>query len=98
MTAYIISIGEGKAKEATRDIYKRDVNGVCRELASLAETFGKGVFKTPTKVSAKRTFYKECEVSAKFIKDRLKEDTLHLVYAMKGNAPFWVNINTVEIS
>lgn len=93
MTAYIISTAPGDAKEAHNDIYKRTLKEVFNELTALAKDFQKGFFK----VQNEKGKYVSCEFSEKFLKDAIKEDTVHVAFGPKGKNHFWANINTVEI-
>ena len=94
MKAYIISVGSGNAKEASRDIYKRLVSGVVEELEEMAKAVPKGYFK----VLNEKGKYVSCELSEEMLKKMLKEDTAHVAYGPRASTIFWANINTVEIS
>ena len=94
MKAYIVSVGSGKAKEASHDIYKRLLSGVVEELQGLAKEFPKGTFKIPDEKGK----YTVCELSEGLLKKLLKEDTVHVMFGQRNVPYFWANINSVEIS
>lgn len=93
MKAYIISIGEGKAKEANKDIYKQKLKGVLEELNAMAEKFTGAVFKKPA-----GKFAKKIDLTEKYLEEGLKEDTVHIICGSTNKTYFWANINEIEIS
>lgn len=95
MKAYIISIGDGKAREASRDIYKRSIKGVLQELETLAEKFQGSTFKQPV---LEKKIMKKVALTEKFLEEGLKEDTVHVVCGSSNRTFFWANINEIEIS
>jgi len=95
MKAYMMSFGKGSEREASKDVYRKDIPGVLKELESV---WGEGaILKTPGKVTKNRTYYKNVKVDVEFLKKALSEDTLHLVHVLEGRPAAWVNINPILV-
>lgn len=91
MTIYTVSIGNGNEMEASKEFFKLSVKSVVEFLKDLQKKAGKGDFKAKA-----GKFYKNIELSEKWLEDALKEDTAHIGFGPKGKLVFWANINTAE--
>ena len=57
----------------------------------------KWIADNPEECVKTATGIRESLCSEKFLKDAIKEDTVHVAFGPKGKTHFWANINTVEI-
>ena len=95
MKIYVMHFGTEKVLEATKEVYRKDLPGVLKELET---AWGEdAVLKTPSKYTKSRIYYKTMKPTVDLLKKALTEDTLHLVHVVDGQPMGWVNINPIMV-